>query len=88
MSGCPIRVLKKIYNSWDDLNKRGVVGESMFISDDEFRRVISNAEKAYGLTDKDQYHELFWNDCKRLLGDKISETASERRERLPVWARM
>ena len=86
-NGCPRRVLNKIYRSWEDLNARGIVREG-WVSDDVFEIVIRNAEEDFGLTERDQYHELFWMDCKRLLDDEIQEKAHERRMNKPVWARM
>ena len=42
-NGCPMRVLNKIYRSWQDLNERGVVRETIWIGDDEFEIIVKNA---------------------------------------------
>ena len=87
-NGCPVRVLRKITRSWEDLYGRGIVRESMFVGDDEFEMIVRNAEEKFGLTDKDQYHELFWMGCKRLLGDEIPKLTEKARSNRPPWDMM
>lgn len=71
-NGCKVNTRNKLIKSYDDLVYKGEISPfKLWISDDDFNKLVNNAEEKFKLKEKEKYHEMFKVDCIREIQDEL-----------------